>query len=65
MKNRSEKLVFPELIKDIEERNQKGMESYGKELRIFDGRDTLQDLYEEVLDTAVYLKKLLMEKGGR
>jgi hypothetical protein len=29
-----------------------------------DGRDTLQDAYEEALDLAVYLGKLLMERGG-
>lgn len=55
--------VFPELIKDIENRNKAGWETYRKPMMTFDGRKTLQDAYEEALDLAVYLKKALMEAG--
>lgn len=55
--------VFAALHRDIEERERKGRETYGGAMRTFDGRDTLQDVYEEVLDAAAYLKKRLMEEA--
>lgn len=57
------KLIFPEIIKDLEKRNKKGLQTYGKELTTNDGRDGLQDLYEELLDAVVYIKKVMMEDG--
>lgn len=53
--------VFEELIKDIQARNEKGRETYGVEMNPFDGRNSLRDAYEEILDCAAYLKKCLME----
>ena len=47
--------------KDIEERVQKGKIEYGERLRAFNGRDALQDAYEEALDLALYLKQALIE----
>jgi len=38
--------------------------TYGKELKTFDGRDSLLDAYEEALDMAVYLKKARMEHAA-
>lgn len=46
------------LIQDIEERRQVGIERYGQGHRPFNGRDTLQDLYEEQLDLLVYLRSI-------
>ncbi|MGE0539729.1 MAG: hypothetical protein AB7R89_06085 [Dehalococcoidia bacterium] len=56
--------VFPELIKDIEARRQKGIETYHRELEIHNGRDALLDLYEEVADALAYFKQLLMERDA-
>jgi len=55
-------LIFDELKKDLDARNAKGFETYGKELRPHDNRDTLQDLFEELLDAVVYIKKLMIER---
>lgn len=46
------------IIKDIEARRQVGIERYGQGHRPFNGRDTLQDLYEEQLDLLVYLRSI-------
>lgn len=46
------------LIDDIEARRQVGIERYGQGHRPFNGRDTLQDLYEEQLDLLVYLRSI-------
>jgi hypothetical protein len=51
-------LIFDELKKDLDARNAKGFETYGKPMETHDGRDTLQDAYEEALDMCVYLKKI-------
>jgi len=55
------KPVFPEVIKDIEARMAQGIRTYGKALHTFNGRSALQDLYEELLDSTVYIKQILME----
>lgn len=54
--------VFPALMADIEDRNEKGRLTYGRDLETFNGRDALRDAYEEALDLAVYLKQALMER---
>lgn len=46
---------------DIEERVKKGEIEYGERLKPFNGRNALQDAYEEVLDLAVYLKQAIIE----
>jgi len=56
------KVVFTELIKDIEKRAEFGRKKYGQELMTNDGRDTLIDAYQEALDLTMYLKKMLMER---
>ncbi len=47
--------------KDIEGRVKKGEAEYGERLRAFNGRDALQDAYEEALDLTLYLKQALIE----
>ena len=54
--------VFKKLIKDLEARDRKGWQTYGRPMNPFDGRDTLQDIKEELLDAIVYITKLQMEK---
>lgn len=47
------------LIADIEERRKVGVQRYGQGHRPFNGRDTLQDAYEEMLDHLVYLRSIV------
>lgn len=46
------------LIDDIKQRRQLGIERYGQGHRPFNGRDTLEDLYQEQLDLLVYLRSI-------
>lgn len=49
------------VIADMALRNNVGVEKYGTPLQPFNGRNSLQDAYEEVLDLAVYLKNAIIE----
>lgn len=54
-----------DLVKsDLEERRRKGIETYGTPLRAWNGRDALQDAYEEALDLCCYLRQVIEERGG-
>jgi len=46
---------------DIERRAEVGRRTYGKRLHPDNGRDALQDAYEEALDLAMYLKQQIVE----
>jgi hypothetical protein len=50
------------VIRDVQERMRVGMERYGTLLRPFNGRDALRDLYEELLDGAMYARQALEEQ---
>lgn len=52
------------VIVDIEARKQVGIERYGTPLQAFNGRDALQDAYEEAIDLAMYLKQLILERDS-
>lgn len=52
------------MIAAIKERRQHGVRKYGQPLRSEDGRDTLRDLYEELLDAWSYAAKLLIQRDG-
>lgn len=55
--------VFEALIKEIKGRSEHGRREYGGEgFYPFDGTNSLQDLFEELLDALVYLTKLRMER---
>jgi hypothetical protein len=47
---------------DIAGRKAKGEAYYGSPLQAHNGRDALQDAYEEALDLACYLKQALIER---
>lgn len=49
------------VISDMAMRNNIGTQKYGTPLQPFNGRNSLQDAYEEVLDLAVYLKNAIIE----
>ncbi len=64
--------VWPELQKRtmspaaralLTERNALGLERYGQEMMTEDGRDSWQDLLEELADAVYYAHKLDMETG--
>ena len=47
---------------DLEDREAMGIRKYGTPLQPGNGRDALQDAYEEALDLACYLKQALLER---
>lgn len=49
------------VVNDIHERSEVGKAKYGTELQSFNGRDALQDLYEELLDASQYIKQKIVE----
>ena len=53
--------VADQVKQDIEDRIAKGVAEYGERLHTHNGRDALQDAYEEALDLAMYLKQALLE----
>jgi len=57
-------LVKDELIKDIEGLCENRRVKHGTHLQARNGRDALQDAYEEAVDLALYLKQVLMERDG-
>lgn len=54
---------FAKVIRgDLEQRLQLGVSRYGQPLQPFNGRDSLLDAYEEVLDALVYLRTAIYEQ---
>lgn len=52
------------VIADVEQRRAVGIERYGQGLKPHDGRDNLRDLYEELLDAAIYCRKQIYERDA-
>jgi hypothetical protein len=52
------------VIEDLAARKQFGLERYGSVLQAHNGRDALQDLYEEMMDALVYLRQLMAERDS-
>lgn len=50
------------VVADMIERKQIGIGRYGVPLRPHNGRDALQDAYEECLDLCVYLRQKIEEE---
>lgn len=59
------KPVWDLVIEDMIERDKVGRERYGTPLQAHNGRDALQDAYEEALDLAVYLKQEIEERKNK
>jgi hypothetical protein len=53
------------VMKDMQDRAEFGYNKYGQHLKPNDGRDTLVDTYQEILDAAQYIRKLIYERDGR
>lgn len=51
-----------QVIKDIRKREAFGLQKYGKALHKYTDEDMLQHLYEEILDSAVYIKTLIEQR---
>jgi hypothetical protein len=57
--------VFDLVKEDLANRNREGWETYGKDLFTTDNdRDSLWDLYEELLDACVYIRKVIWERDN-
>lgn len=52
------------MIRDMEARNAEGIRKYGMPLCPHNGRDSLVDCYQELLDAAVYAENASAEIGG-
>ena len=50
------------VIADMAQRDVMGSEKYGTRLQPGNGRDSLQDAYQEALDLAVYLRTAIYER---
>lgn len=62
-KKKSKSVDIADLVQaDIAARKKQGIKTYGKPLRANNGRNALQDAYEEALDMACYLKQALEEQ---
>lgn len=55
--------IWDLVIKDMVNRDKLGRKKYGTPLQPNNGRDALQDAYEEALDLVVYLRQALFERS--
>lgn len=53
--------VWKLVIKDMEDRNKWGIEKYDTPLQPFNGRNSLIDMYQEILDFSVYCRQKIEE----
>lgn len=60
----SEAHITDLVVGDMLFRKQVGIKTYGTPLQSFNGRDALQDAYEEVLDLAQYMKQQMLERAA-
>lgn len=49
---------------DLQRRKALGLARYGAPLQAFNGRDALNDLYEELMDALVYLRQAIEERNA-
>lgn len=56
--------VWDLVMTDIIARDKFGEQKYKTKLQPFNGRDTLKDLYQELMDALVYTRTLLYERDG-
>lgn len=59
------KTVHELVTTDLARRAEQGLRTYGKPLLPHNGRNALQDAYEEALDLACYLKQALIEQENQ
>lgn len=56
--------IHESVIADLRERAEAGRAQYGTYLQPHNGRDSLRDWYEELLDAAQYAKQAMMERDA-
>lgn len=61
-KKNKNKPIADLVIADLRERKKAGLKKYGTYLQANNGRSALQDLYEELLDAAQYIKQAIEEQ---
>ena len=61
-REKDKQLVLDLVFDDMTSRDQVGRKRYGTPLQGFNGRDMLQDAYEEALDLCVYLRGAIYER---
>lgn len=54
--------VIVEVVKDLNQRSERGKETYGTYLYPYNGRNAIMDAYQEALDLSMYLKQFMLEK---
>lgn len=52
------------VIEELEARKEFGLKKYGTLLQAGNGRDPFRDALDEALDLVVYIKQILVERGG-
>ena len=57
--------VLPEVIKDLQKREEVGIKKYGTKLKTSNGRSALIDALQESYDLCMYLKQAIMEEEAR
>jgi hypothetical protein len=57
--------VLDYVVSDLQARAEMGKSKYGHYLETGNGRNALQDAYEEALDMCMYLKQKLLEEDGK
>lgn len=62
---KGDKTVWTEVMSDLAERVRLGKAKYGTELETHNGRDSLVDLYQELLDATQYCKQRILEERVR
>ncbi len=56
--------VWLQVIADMQARHEHGIKKYGTPLQPNNGRNAMRDLYEELLDAAVYAKQKMTEDAS-
>jgi hypothetical protein len=54
--------VWDLVLEDMRKRDELGRQRYGTRLQPHNGRDSLRDLYEELLDAVAYTRQLIAER---
>lgn len=55
--------IWEQIVADMIARDEMGRRKYGTPLQAGNGRDALQDLYEELLDAVAYTKQAILERN--
>lgn len=53
------------VMRDLQDRREKGIQKYGTSLRTENGRIALIDAYQEALDLCLYLRQAIAEQESR